>query len=1082
MKRVLAAFARNTVFANILLVSLVVAGLVAARLMIREAFPQFSLDAIMVTVPYPGADPEEVEEGISRKIEEAIEGLEGVKQYNTTSAENLATAWIEVQERYDVADVLERVRSRIDAISTLPSDAERPIVEEFLLRDQVLLLSLSGDMSERRLKEWAQNTKDELQRLPEVSQVEVIGARDYEIGIELSEERLRQYGLSLSQVAAAVRKSDINLAGGTIRTDGEDIRVRTIGRKYTGEELGKIIVVARSGGESVTLDRLATIRDGFTEEPTTVRLDGENAIGLVVLKTPQEDALTVSEAVNAFVAQRQLELPEGARFGVLYDISPSMLEARIRLLIKNGVVGLCIVFLLLWLFLDARLSFWAGMGIPISIAGALVILWAIGGTINMVSLFGLIMVLGIIVDDAIVVGEAIYVHRRLGKPPLRAAVDGVCEVGMPVIAAVTTTMIAFLPLAYIGGIMGKFIRILPVVVISCLAVSLVECLVILPAHLSHLPDPSVRIDDRTPWRRRIQALRRLTSGGLEWFVDHVYAPFLSRSLKWAYVSCCAAVTVFLLTIGLVAGGILKFEVFPKVDGFIVTSSVEFPSGTPVAVTGQAIARMEDAFARVAARMETKSGEPMVEHTLSLVGGTLEEVPRYGPQLGSVQVVLLPSENRGIHSDRLLVEWEQELGLIPGAEAVTFHSMAAGMPGAPIEIWIQGPDMDGILAAANDVKARLSRFDGVYQVQSDFRPGKKELRLRLKPEARALGLTVSDLARQVHAGYYGEEAVRLQRGRDDLRVRVRYTEEERQQLSAIEDTRIRTHDGREVPLHSVADVTVSPGYSAITRTDGMRRVSVSAAVDTTKANAKEISAALQTDFFPPLENKYPGLYVSLQGEEKKMRESFSSLAIGYPMAMLGVFVIMATILRSYAQPVVIMCTVPFGIIGAFLGHLIAGYNLSMMSMFGIVALSGVVVNDAIVLIEGINASLAGGTPFLEAIRQGGVRRFRPVFLTTLSTVGGLMPMILETDLQAKFLIPMALAIASGVAFATILTLVLIPSLLVVLNDARCLLHRLRHGAWPTREQVEPAARRNTNEELDAESTEYRGAIHANEALV
>ena len=1058
MKRVLAAFARNTVFANIILVLIVITGYIAADNMIRENFPEFSLDMITISVPSPGADPEEVEEGISRKIEEAIEGLQGIKQYTTESSEGLGSANIEVREDYDVDDVLDRVRTKVNAISTFPVDAEKPVIGELLLKDVVALLYLSGDMSERRIKEWSEQVKDEIQQLPSISQVETFGARDYEIAIEISEEQLRQYGLSFSDVADAVRRSSLNLAGGTIRTREEEIRVRTMGRKYTGQELASIVVLARPEGDVVTLDRLAHIDDGFSEDPVAATINGEPAVLLIVYKTPEEDALVISKTIDRYLRQKQQQIPAGVNIEILYD-NTDMLRARIDLLLKNGIIGLSIVFLLLWCFLNARLSFWAGMGIPISIAGALVILWAMGGTINMISLFGLIMVLGIVVDDAIVVGEAIYVHRKQGKTALKAAVDGVSEVGMPVIAAILTTIVAFMPLFYVGGIMGKFISILPAVVIACLVVSLVECLFLLPAHLSHLPDPNRPVDGQGSLFRRLSRVQQTTSRWMELFVARVYVPFLSQALHWRYISLATAIAVLMLTIGLVRSGIIKFEVFPKLDGFVMTATAEFPSGTPPEVTRRAVEELEAALMRLENRIRTRSGDPLVEDRLTLVGQTLGEMPQIGPHYGSVQAILLDSEARGVHTEALMVEWEKEIGVLPGIKALTFAGMEAGPPGDPIEGWLQGQDMDDILEAADELMARLRKFDGVYQIRTDFSPGKNEMRLSLKPEARALGLTVEDLARQIYAGYYGNEALRLQRGRDDIRVKVRYTADERSRLSDLEQVRIRTAGGSEVTLMSVADVTFAPGYSTITRTDGMRRVAVSAGVDTNKANANEIFAELSANYFPQLKKNHPGLFVDLQGEQKKMRESFGSLFIGFPLAVLGIFIVIATMFRSYAQPFVIMFTVPFGIIGAVFGHMLLGYDLSIMSIFGMVALTGVVVNDAIVLIERINENFACGTPFFEAILQGGTRRFRAIFLTTLSTVGGLAPLILETDFQAKFLIPMALSIAAGVAFATILTLVLIPSLLAILNDLRLLMHRLKHGRWPRRLEVEPARNRH-----------------------
>ena len=1058
MKKVLAAFARNTVFANIVLVMIFVSGWFATKSMIRENFPEFSLDMIIVSVPYPGADPEEVEEGVSRKIEEAIEGVEGIKQYTTESRENQGAANIEVKEDYNVTDVLDDVRTKINAISTFPVDAEKPVIYEMTLKDPVIMLYLSGDMSERRLKEWSERLKDEIQQLPPVSQVGIFGTREYEIGIEVSEQRLREYGLSFDQVSGAVRRSNLNLAGGTIRTEGEEIRIRTMGRKYSGKELAAIVVMATPRGDVITLDRVAEIVDGFSEDPIEATINGDPSVMLIVYKTKEEDSLAISKTVQRFVDEKTKVLPAGANLKVLYD-NTDMLRDRINLLVKNGIIGLTIVFVLLWMFLNLRLSFWGGMGIPISIAGALAIVWSVGGTINMISLFGFIMVLGIVVDDAIIVGEAIYVHRKSGKPPLQAAVDGVSEVGMPVVAAVITTIVAFIPLAYVGGIMGKFIAIMPVVVIACLAVSLIECLILLPAHLSHLPDLNAEERNMSRLQRRIDIVHRITSTGLEWFVKTIYYPFMRHALNWRYVSTCTAIAILLITIGLVRGGIIKFQVFPAIDGFIMTSQVEFPAGTPPAVTRGALDQVENALLRLAEKTKTKSNEPLLEDRLTLVGGTLSDIPSYGPQYGAVQAILLPSERRGVHVDDLMVAWEEEVGRISGVKSLTFEGLSAGPPGAPIEVWLQGNDMAHILAASEELMDRLKKFEGVFQIRSDFSPGKNEMRLTLKPEARALGLTVNDLARQVYAGYYGDEAVRLQRGRDDIRVKVRYTADERSRISDLERVRIRTQAGHEVPLFSVAEVSLSPGFSTITRTDGLRRVSVSADVDTQKANANEIFTELIKNFFPTLKDRYPDVQVALQGEQKKMRESFNSLYVGYPLAVLGIFIIVATMFRSYVQPFVIMFAIPFGIIGSIWGHLLLGYDLSIMSIFGMVALTGVVVNDAIVLIERVNENFAEGLPFFEAIRMGGVRRFRAIFLTSLSTVGGLAPMIMETNMQAKFLIPMALSLASGVVFATVLTLVLIPSLLVILNDFRRLVFRYRFGRWPTREEVEPARTRH-----------------------
>jgi multidrug efflux pump subunit AcrB len=596
----------------------------------------------------------------------------------------------------------------------------------------------------------------------------------------------------------------------------------------------------------------------------------------------------------------------------------------------------------------------------------------------------------------------------------------------------------------------------------------VECLFLLPAHLSDLPDPNQGNHQNHRLIRRLALVQQTTARWMELFVSRVYMPFLSKALYWRYISFATAIAVLMLTIGLVRSGIIKFEVFPKLDGFIMTATAEFPSGTPPEVTRRAIAEIEAALMQLGGKIKTRSGDALIEDRLTLVGQTLSDMPQIGPHYGSVQAILLDSEARGIHTEELMVLWEKEIGVLPGIKSLTFSGMEAGPPGDPIEVWLQGHSMDDILVAADELMARLRKFEGVYQIRTDFSPGKNEMRLTLKPEARALGLTVEDLARQIYAGYYGDEALRLQRGRDDIRVKVRYTADERSRLSDLDQVRIRTASGFEVPLLSVADIAFTPGYSTITRTDGMRRVAVSAGVDTNKANANEIFAELSANYFPQLKKRHPGLFVDLQGEQKKMRESFDSLFIGFPLAVLGIFIVIATMFRSYAQPFVILFTVPFGIIGAVFGHLLLGYDLSIMSIFGMVALTGVVVNDAIVLIERINENFASGIPFFDSILKGGARRFRAIFLTTLSTVGGLSPLIMETDFQAKFLIPMALSIAAGVAFATMLTLVLIPSLMAILSDFRLVVHRFKHGQWPRRLEVEPARNRHDDPLADSQT--------------
>ena len=1058
MKDFIAAFARNTVFANIVLAMILLAGGLAMLMMVRETFPAFPVDIVIVRVAWPGADPEEVEEGICRRIEEAIEGIEGIEEYSTTAAEQYGFARIEVEESYDAAYVKERVRNAVEAISTFPLDAEKPVTELAEFSTQVLLVALYGEeLSPRTLKEWGEQVKEELLSFPEISQVDVWGEREYEIAIEVSEAKLREYGLSFEEIAQKVRSSSLNLSGGVMRTEGEEIRLRTLGRKYTAEDFAKIVVRALPGGDRITLDRIARIDDGFTEDVVLSRFNGLPAVNVVVNKTTEQDTLAIDRAVKEYLKEKQKLLPQGMHMESWAEMAPE-LRARIRLLTRNGMIGLGLVFVLLWLFLDIRLSFWAGMGMPISIAGALAIMWVLGATVNMISLFGLIMVLGIIVDDAIVVGEAIYVARKRGEPPLKAAVEGLYEVAMPVIGAVTTTIVAFVPLYFVGGFMGNFIAILPVVVISCLTISLVECLLLLPAHLGHLPDFSAP-QFRGPWWRRFGlGFHRYTNRSLEWFVYQVYEPFLEKALPWRYVSLALAAALLLTMWGFMDSGILKFQFFPQLDGDSMYANVEFPAGTPLHVSKAAVEKLEASVRRLEENTKTASGKPLIRNMFTLVGDNFGP-NGFGSHIGGVRVELLPSEERGIYSHDLLSQWEKEMGVVPGAVSVRYESEENGPGGAPIEVWLYSNDIGQMLAAAEELKQKLRSYEGVYQVEDDYRAGKNEIRLRLKPEARTLGLTTAALARQVSAGFFGTQAVRIQRGRDDIRVRVRYPKEERRRVADFERVRIRTPQGLEVPILSVADMSYGPGFASIRRTDGKRRVSVQAEVDSSTANAEEVFADLEDHYFADLERRFTGVKVTSKGDKLEREESFGPLYVGYPLALLGIFIVIATIFRSYVQPLVIMITVPFGLVGAVLGHLALGYELSIMSFFGMVALSGVVVNDAIVLIECINTNLAEGHSLYDAIHLGGTRRFRAIFLTTVSTVGGLTPLLLEKDIQARFLVPMAISLAAGVAFATLLTLLFIPCLLVVLNDARRLVYWIQHGTWPSSESVEPARLRN-----------------------
>jgi multidrug efflux pump subunit AcrB len=1066
MRHLVRTIVSNSVLANLALCVIIGLGVMALMNLRRESMPPLSVDIIQVNIPYRGADPAEVEEGVSRRVEAVLDGMQGIIRYHTASYEGMSNTQIEVREGYEVQEVRDRVENAVASIDTFPQDVENPRYTVVTQEEEVIDLALWGDLSERQLKSLADEVIDELQQLPEVSLVKVMGGRPYELNIEVSKDRLREYNLSLADVTNAIERTSLNLSSGAIKGDGEDIRIRTLGRRYKGREFESIIVKTAANGSIITLDRIATISDSFVEDGGPASYNGHPCQLIYVEKAPGEDSIAISEAVRAYADSKQRELPPGVNVTVCFDQS-EFIRGQISMLTRNGLVGLVLVLFVLWLFLETRLAFWIAMGIPISLSGALVIMWMIGLSINQFSLMTMIVVLGIIVDDAIVVGEAIYSQRRQGKPALQAAADGVMEVGAPVIAAVTTTIIAFLPLAFVPGIMGKFMVMMPIIVISALLVSLVECLFMLPAHLNHLPQPRTGDGSESKLAHKIRTIRRWPGAMLEKLARSAYAPVVRKAVHHRYVTLCAAFGLILVTIGLLQGQYIRVVFWPPADGNHLSSQIEFPPGTRAEVTQAAIDRTREAFENVAAETQTSSGKPLVRTMFTWVSSE-------SPNSGTILIEMIEPEDRGVHSQDLTVAWEEKVGQLPGVVSHTFDGDSIGMGGAPIEIWLQAKDIDVAKAASEELKEKLRTYDGVYQIEDDFRPGKTEVRVRLKPDAHLMGLTLADVATFLRTGYYGDEPERLQRGRDDVRVRVRYPREERQTIDELERARIRTPAGHEIPLISVAHLELKQGYSTIHGTNGRRRIAVTANTDINRANPSEVIDDLKKNYLDGMIAQHPSLSWSVQGVEASNQETAGGLQRGFLIAVFGIFVVMAAIFRSYLQPLLIVIVIPFGVIGAFWGHMLLGIPVTLISLFGIVALAGVVVNDNIVLIERINGLLAKGMPFYEAVCEGGVRRFRPIFLTTLSTSIGLLPVITETNLQAQIVIPMAVSISAGVAFATVLTLLFIPAMMGIFNDARRLVFAAIYRRWPTPEEVEPATRRGGHAIEETKVTTALGA--------
>lgn len=1041
MKKAIPWMAQNHVAANLLMMVFILGGLVMGFSIKQEVFPEISLDRIRISVDYPGAGPEEVEEGILLKIEENILGVDGIKEIKSIAAEGLGVVTAELMAGEDADRVLQDIKTEVDRITTFPRDAEEPVITSVLARYGVISIAVYGEVPEQALREHAETIRDELLEMPQITQVDLEGVRPYEISIEIPEENLRQYNITLDQVADRVRRASLDLPGGKIKAESEEILIRTKERRYLGQEYEKISIITHQDGTEVRLKDIAQVKDTFRNIDLLARFDGMPAAVVKVYRVGNQKPTEISRIVKDYVEQKRSELPLSMKIATYSDMT-ELYESRKNLLLKNGFIGLMLVFLVLSLFLRIRLALWVMLGIPISFLGAMLFMPATDVSINMMSLFAFIMALGIVVDDAIIVGENIFEHRQRGKPFLRAAVDGAMEVGRPVTFAVLTSVAAFCPLLFVTGVVGKFIKVIPLVVIAILVVSLIESLFILPAHLS-LGSPS---QEKKGARRFLEHTREQFGAQLEKFIRGPYTRLLVMCLKNRYVTAATAVFLLLVTAGMIGGGVMKFHFMPEVEGDEIIVNLEMPRGTPLERTTE----INDHIVRKAQEIlagydsNRQDEDSVMRHVFSLVGGTIAETGALGVEaetgshLANIVLFLAPSETRGVSASEITQTWRDMVGDIPGVDSLIFRANIVHL-GDDINIRLEHEDFKVLEKSSEDIKKALRQYPGIGDIADNFARGNRELKIRLKPEARTLDITEEDLGRQLRAAFFGTEALRLQRERNEVKVMVRYPEEDTKSLWDLESMRIRTPDGGEVPLYTAAFVTEGKGFSEINRTDRKRVINVTATVDSAIANAEEIISNLKETVLADLKKNYPGLTYDLEGEAKESRESFESMKTGFMLALFAIYALLAIPFRSYSQPILVMAAIPFGMVGAVLGHLIMGFNLSILSMFGMVALAGVVVNDSLLLIDYANRCWREGMELFEALVKSCRRRFRPILLTSLTTFFGLTPMILETSVQAQFLIPMAISLAFGVLFATMITLLLIPVLYHMLEDIRNSLH-------------------------------------------
>ncbi|MDG1854556.1 MAG: efflux RND transporter permease subunit [Verrucomicrobiales bacterium] len=1058
MRNLIRWFSRNNVSANFIMAAILIAGITTWVKLKKEIFPETSTDVVSVSVPYPGATPEEVEKGICIPIEEAIRDVEGIDIMRSTAANSIGVVYVEVSSESNVRDVLDDIKTRIDAIENFAENTESPLYEEVLIKNQVLTVAISADTDERTLRGYAEKIRDGIltYKPPKpsnwlnkitssfresggVSQVELSGLRKYEISIELSEDTMRAYGITFAAVADAVRASSIDLPGGAVRTDAGEILIKAESKRYSSEEFERIPVITRTDGTVVFLGDIATILDEFEDVDLISRFNGKNAAALQIYRVGNEDTLEIAESARRYLEEIRTQLPEGVYVEIWNDNS-QYLQGRLDLLRKNALWGLLLVLVILSLFLRPSLAALVTIGIPISFAGAIWMMPTTGISINMITLFAFILVLGIVVDDAIVVGENVYRRIRNGEDPRDASWRGTHEVGVVVIFGVLTTAVAFTPMLGISGVSGKIWRNIPWIVIPTLLFSLIQSKLILPAHLALLK-PSNNEGSRNP----ILKVQRKVAQGMETFIDKFYRPILKLALGSRYVVITIFVALFFIAIGLVKGERIKWEFFPEVEAEIISAKVKMVEGVAFETTSDAVERIEKAAIKLNEKYSNGSGRPLIINMLATVGSQpfktgFTPVTPTGDNLGEVALEILAGSERSISARELAAEWRKLTGPIPGTSEISFQSQSAGS-GNAIDLELSGDGMDKLIMATEEVKNSLSRIDGIIDISDSNNLGKRQVVLKsLLPAGESMGLRLSDVAMQLRQGFYGEEVQRLQRGRDEVKVMLRYPKGDRTSLEDVEQIKIRTRTGNEVPLSALVNFDEGRSKSVIRRTERVRAVRIAADIDrgNPKANANRARRTLENETLTKLAERFPGINYAFYGEQKDQARSMEELRSSSIFALLAVFVLMAIPLRSYVQPLIVMSVIPFGIVGSILGHILMGANMSIMSMCGIVALSGVVVNDSLVLVDYVNRHRIKGESLIAAAWEAGAARFRPIILTSLTTFAGLSPMLFETDLQAKFLIPMAISLGFGILFATAITLILVPSIYLVLEDFKILI--------------------------------------------
>jgi len=1054
MRGLITWFAKNRVAANLIMMVIIALGCLALPETRKELIPGVSLERIAISTLYPGAAPREVEALVCTRIEAVVYDIAGTLDLTSFASSGSCYTTVDIADGYSTKAVLDEVKSRIESINSFPEEVAKPVVSELIERYRVAKLIISGAGDEWALKRLAENIRLDLLEDPVISVIELQNARPYEISIALSEDSLAQYNLKFEDVVNTLKATALDLPGGSLATEQGDILIQTLGQIESADDFASIILQANEDGGRILLSDIATIHDGFRDEGTMAQLDGQRAVSLDVYRVGDQNIIEVADVINKYVKSPATYLPEGISLYVWQDDS-KLFMSRIDLLVGNVFSGLCLLFVILLLFLNWRLSFWVSLGIPISFMGAFWLLPVFDGSINIISLFAFLLVLGIVVDDAIVVGESIYTEQATGNKGVEGAIEGAYKVAKPITFAIITSVIAFMPLLFLPGPEGKLMQVIPVVVITTLLFSLFESLFILPAHLSHQPaDNTINSDDGNSDRNslapgnqnrlmrnikiiggQLAGIQTKFSAALEMFVIRQYKPFLDYVLRWRWSYILGFVGLFFISLTLLSSGWLRTVLFSAIEGDIAYANVTFAEGSNPQKTKLALLKIEKEALQLQQELTDDNGISAIAHVYSVVAPiskySRESQAAADDHIGRVYLELSVSNDRVMSGHDIISHWRERVGEIEDSIELSFVSDLTP-PSADINIELSSRNLDDLALQADALKQVMARFEGVYDIQDSQQRSSRQVQLALKPVARDMGLTLSALGQQVQQAYLGVEVQSMPRGEDEVKVQVRYPKEATSSLWHLENMHIQLPSGEGVPLFTIADVSYQSADHNIKRYERNRVISVSAFVDPGKNSTKAVIADLEAGFLQQLTDT-TAVKWSKAGKQKSIVEFVDILTSSYLLALIAMYLVMAILFSSYTQPLLVMFAIPFGLVGSLLGHLLLGVDVTLWSFIGMVAVSGIVVNDNLVLIDYINEKRSQGESLETAITSAGVRRFRPIILTSLTTFIGLVPIMSETSLQAQFLIPMAISLAFGVLFATLVSLLLVPAVYLLIKD-------------------------------------------------